>query len=187
MNRMAFAVAAALLLPVVTLAAMIGQQEYSLAGATILNVPLRGFDPRDLLRGHYISVQLDWEWQDEPVANDGSRPGNGGLCVLSTDNGKPRVRFLAGWKPGDRSDSACRLVLAGHAWAGRGSLPARFAPTNLDDGSGGIRLFIAETRGAEFETMLRQRPGTLTVDLAVRADGSAAIKSLRADGQMIGR
>jgi hypothetical protein len=35
--------------------------------------------------------------------------------------------------------------------------------------------------------MMRDRPGALTVDLAVRADGVAAIKALRADGAVIGR
>src|SRR5262249_25000341 len=41
----------ALVLPVAALAAMIGQQEWLRSQATVLNVAVRGVDPRDLLRG----------------------------------------------------------------------------------------------------------------------------------------
>ena len=34
---------------------------------------------------------------------------------------------------------------------------------------------------------MRERPGSLTADLAVRADGGSAIKALRVDGEVVGR
>jgi hypothetical protein len=48
-------------------------------------------------------------------------------------------------------------------------------------------LFVPEERAAELDRLLVARPGALTVDLAVRPDGSAAIKALRVDGQVLGR
>ncbi|HET6198193.1 MAG TPA: GDYXXLXY domain-containing protein, partial [Acetobacteraceae bacterium] len=107
------AVVAALALPVLALAALVGQQEWLLANARILSVPLTGFDPRDLLRGHYIRAQLDWSWERAPPVEDYSVV-DGALCVL-TEDPKPRVRFLAGWKAGDRIDADCRLIIAGHS------------------------------------------------------------------------
>ena len=72
MSRLfAIAVAATLALPLVALAALIGEQEARLARSAVLNVPLRGYDPRDILRGHYMLGRLDWEWDREPApAND---------------------------------------------------------------------------------------------------------------------
>ena len=79
------------------------------------------------------------------------------------------------------------MIIAGRGWARRtGSRPAS-CPQNLDAGGGQIRLFVPEDRAADLEQLLIERPGAFTVDLAVRPDGSAAIKALRVDGQLLGR
>ena len=176
MNRRAtIAVAAALALPIVALAALIGQQELRFANAETVNVPVRGYDPRDLLRGHYITGQLDWDFETTPPAT-----GSGGLCVLPLAAARPRVRFLDNWQAGDRRPD-CRLVIAGRIAS------SAFVPKALDDGTRGIRLYVSETRAPELEELMRKHPGVLTVDLAVRADGSTAIMALRVDGQVVGR
>jgi hypothetical protein len=174
------AVIAALALPVIALAALVGHQELLLANARILSVPLTGFDPRDLLRGHYIRAQMDWDWERAPSVEE-YQAVDGALCVLA-ETPKPRVRFLAGWKAGDRTDADCKLVIAGNARA-----PSRFAPTLLDNGDGAIQFYVPESRASDLETLMRERPGSLTADLAVRADGAAAIKAVRVDGEIIGR
>ena len=172
------AVIAALALPVLALTALVGHQELLLANARILSVPLTGFDPRDLLRGHYIRAQMDWDWERAPAVNDYDVV-DGALCVLA-ETPKPRVRFLAGWKSGDPTPPDCKLVIAGHARA-----PSRFAPSQLDNGDGGIQFYVPEARASDLEKLMRERPGSLTADLAVRADGGAAIKALRIDGQKL--
>jgi hypothetical protein len=174
------AVAAALALPVLALAALIGQQEWLLADARILSVPLTGFDPRDLLRGHYIRAQLDWSWERPPAVGPYSIV-DGALCVL-TEAPKPSVRFVAGWKAGDRTDADCGLMIAGLVHA-----PSRFAPSALDGGDGAIQFYVPETRAADLEKLMQDRPGALTADLAIRADGYAAIKAIRVDGRVLGR
>ncbi|CAN5295853.1 hypothetical protein BH10PSE6_BH10PSE6_36310 [soil metagenome] len=188
MSRLlAAAVAATLALPVLALAALIGLQEREFHGAIVVNVPIRGYDPRDLLRGHYIQGQFDWDWEGEPAAPDSHTGIDGAVCVLTADAPKPRLRFLAGWKTGDRREDGCRAIIAGRGWAKQGPIAARFAPTNLDAGGGQVKLFVPEDRAADLETLLLERPGALTVDLAVRPDGSAAIKALRVDGERLGR
>ena len=79
------AVAAALALPVLALAALIGEQEAMLSGAAVVNVPVRGYDPRDLLHGHYIQGQLDWEWDSAPTAPSSGTGIAGAACVLAAD------------------------------------------------------------------------------------------------------
>ena len=181
-------VIATLALPVLALAALVGEQEIKLASARIITVPLRGYDPRDLLRGHYINAQLDWDWDREPMGKPYT-PQPGGACIVA-ETPKPKVRFLPDWKPGDPADADCRLMIVGHGvskQAAQPSVPARFTPSNLSPGFGGVQIFVPEERANELDRVVRQRPGALTVDLAVRADGSAAIRTLRLDGQPIGR
>jgi hypothetical protein len=184
MNRaLVAAVVAALALPVLALAALVGNQEYLLNRATILNVPLRGYDPRDLLRGRYLNSQLDFDWETPPGA-DGSSSVEGAVCVLPGDAPKPRVRFLEGDTKAGRD---CRLVISGRGWKAANGAPPRFAPTSLDTGGGGIKLFVPETRASELEALMIKHPGALSVDLAVRPDGGAAISALRVDGKLLGR
>lgn len=178
-------VIATLALPVLALGALIGEQELELADARIINVPLRGYDPRDLLRGHYINAQLDWDWDREPLGSSYT-PQPGGACIVA-EMSKPKVRFLPGWKPGDPADADCRLMIAGQGLSKQANQPARFTPSNLNPAFGGIQLFVPADRADELDRLVRQRPGALTVDLAVRADGSAALRTLRVDGKPVGR
>lgn len=174
------AVAVTLAVPVVALAALIGEQEMRFVDAETVNVPVRGVDPRDLLRGHYITGRFDWDWETTP-----DRGGAGGLCILPGDAAQPRARFLRGWRPGDGAGD-CRLVLSGHVQS-RPTTPPTFVPDTLDAGHGNVRLFVSETRAPELERLIRDRPGSVTVDLAVRRDGSAVVRALRLDGQVLGR
>lgn len=179
------AIIAALTLPVLALAALVGEQERQIAGAPILRVPLIGYDPRDLIYGHYLLAQFDWDWEGEPKAPNDYEEVEGGACVLA-ETPKPKLRFVAGWKTGDRVDPACKMMMVGLASQRSGQVAARFTPANLDQG-GGVRFYIPEHRGGELEQLIRDRPGALTADLAVRADGNVTIRAVRIDGQPISR
>ena len=182
MNRLiTAAVVVTLALPIVALAALIGEQELRFSNAQQVNVPVRGYDPRDLLRGHYITGQFDWDWDIVP-----EQGGAGGLCVLPGDAARPKVRFIQEWQPGDRA-ADCRVIVAGRLASRAGAAPPTFVPQTLDSGSRGVRLYVSETRAPELEELIRKHPGALTVDLAVRPDGSAAIMALRVNGQIVGR
>ena len=176
-------VIAALALPVVALAAMIGQQEWLLYRVTVLNVAVRGVDPRDLLRGHYLTASLEWTWESlPPPAADGRVPA-GVLCVIAIDSRRhARVRFLAD-STSDRSPTGDCLLLIPGTMRGRDA----FVPGMIDTANGAIKLFVPEARASELERLIRDRPGALTVDLAVRADGHVGIQALRLAGEVLGR
>lgn len=171
------AVVAALALPVLALGALIGEQELRFTDARTVNVPVLGVDPRDLLHGHYLTGRFDWDWETAP-----EHDATGGLCVQPGDAARPRVRLIEGWAPGDAAEG-CRLVIAGRA----AKSGAAFVPHSLDSGSMNVRLYVSETRAPDLEKLIRERPGAVTVDLAVRRDGSAAVRALRVDGQIPGR
>jgi hypothetical protein len=171
----------ALALPLVALAAMIGQQEWLRSKVTVLNVPVRGVDPRDLLRGHYLTAGFEWNWERLPQPEADGRMPAGALCVIAIDaRRRPRVRFVPDSDQATAGD--CRLVVPGGMW-GRDA----FVPGTIDTTSGSIRLFVPETRAGELERLIRERPGALSVDLAVRADGYVSIQALRVDDQVLGR
>lgn len=181
MNRLMAAAVLALALPIVALAALVGEQELRFRNAQQVNVPVRGYDPRDLLRGHYITGQFDWDWDAVP-----EQGGAGGLCILPGTAARPKVRFIKEWQPDDRP-ADCRAVVAGRLASRAVAATPTFVPKTLDSGAPGVRLYVSETRAPELEELIRKHPGALTVDLAVRPDGSAAIMALRVDGQIIGR
>jgi hypothetical protein len=180
--RAAF-VTMALALPLLALTAMIGQQEWLRSKVTVLNVAVRGFDPRDLLRGHYLTATFNWNWEGLPQTDADGRLPQGALCVSAIDRDrKPRVRFLPGSAGSQAVDGGCLLVIPGAMWASDA-----FVPATIDSTSGGFRLFVPETRARELERLIRERPGALTVDLAARGDGHVAIQALRVDGRVLGR
>jgi hypothetical protein len=179
----ALLVIAALALPLLALAAMIGQQERLRSRVTVLNVAVRGVDPRDLLRGHYLTARLEWNWERRPQPEADGRMPAGALCVIAIDaQQRAQVRFLPD-STGDQSMAGgCLLVIPGRVWGSD-----RFVPGTIDTADGSIRLFVPEMRAGELESLIRERPGALTVDLAVRADGHVGIQALRIDGQVLGR
>ena len=187
---MTLLVIAALALPVATLAAMIGQQEWLRSHVTVLNVAVRGVDPRDLLRGHYLTATFEWRWERLPQPGADGRMPAGALCVIALDaERQPRVRFLPEATADSPADSGadpaaggCLLVVPGRLWGNDA-----FVPASIGTANGSIKLFVPETRALELERLIRDRPGALTVDLAVRADGTASIQALRIDGQPLGR
>jgi hypothetical protein len=182
MNRLlTIAVAAFLALPVLALAALVGEQELRFAAAQQVNVPVRGYDPRDLLRGHYVTAIFDWDWDAMPAES-----GAGGLCILPVEAARPKVRFLKDWQPANRP-ADCRLVIAGRLAPRVATALPVFVPETLDSGSQVVRLYVSEKRAPDLEDLIRRHPGSLTVDLAVRADGGVAIKALRVDGQIVER
>ncbi|MGD9878689.1 MAG: GDYXXLXY domain-containing protein [Reyranella sp.] len=177
----ALLVIAALALPLVALAAMIGQQEWLRSHATVLTVAVRGVDPRDLLRGHYLTAAFEWSWESPP-GTDG-RMVAGALCVIAVDaQQRARVRFVPDSTGDQPTLGSCRLIIPGRLWG-----KDTFVPATIDTANGSIKLFVPEARAGELERLIRERPGALTVDLAVRADGHVSIQALHIDGQVLGR
>ena len=140
---------------------------------------------RERLRsfGHYLTAALEWNWERLPQPAADGRMAAGALCVSAIDaRRQARVRFLADSTTDPATVGDCLLVIPGRMW-GRDA----FVPRTIDTANGSIKLFVPETRAGELERLIRDRPGALTVDLAVRADGHVSIQALRIDGEVLGR
>lgn len=159
--------AAALLLPIMALAySWIATYRLAQQGQEWL-IPIRGYDPRDLLRGHYIQYQYDW-----PV--DASRDGhNGGktsfdaslasqLCVEGTAPHIVRVRELnsiAG-RPDAQQITGCAIIV-------RASIGTRRAVRGLDSGI----LFTSQANAPSLSRRLADADEQGLVRVRIRPDG----------------
>lgn len=167
------ALAASLTLAVGALGAMVWREEAKLADAQIVRVKIEGYDPRDMLRGHYLVFRIAWQWQEPAERSSGAF-----LCVLPGDDLKAeaKVRMIAE-RPAE-ADKACRAIIRGRLGPNQGG-----ARAFLPDGLSPARLYIPEGREAELTALLQGAEKRLAVDLAVTSDGYAHIKDWYIDGK----
>lgn len=76
------------------------------ANATTVQIPIRGFDPRDLLSGHYLTYQLDFG--DVKVCGD--RYSEESICVCLDNSNAPAKPTHAA----SCADTTCPLFLKGN-------------------------------------------------------------------------
>lgn len=74
----------AILIPFVLLCLLIGRAEYHLSQGEEWKFEVTGYDPRDLLRGHYLRFNLAYDWEDSP----GSCDDPADCCLCLTDAGQ---------------------------------------------------------------------------------------------------
>lgn len=174
----------ALALPLAVLALMVAEAERARADAGIIRVAIRGYDPRDPLRGHYLRYQFDWN-AETPFIGEVRR-----LCVISAPAGQPaRVRPLSDARA---ATAPCVVVLNGRGQVlaeARRAEPGetgpagrlQFTPKGVESG----RLYVPEEHARELERLLREDRVRLTIDLAVRRDGHASIRAWHIDGKTV--
>lgn len=87
--------AGALLVPLVALVfSWVSTHRMAQQGTEWL-IPVRGYDPRDLLRGHYVQYSYDWPWAAaEKGAGERPTVGDGPLCVTGMAPHITSVRLL---------------------------------------------------------------------------------------------
>jgi hypothetical protein len=171
MRRSFLAIAVAL--PLVVLALGIVRSERHLADGQRWTFDVTGYDPRDLLRGHFIQYQLVFEDADLPVigAVDGS--------PCDDETGETCCLCLLGDNENDRTlveRTACELART----ECEGALQLRY----LDELR---RYYIAEERAEEltqiFQDASRENRARLVV--AIDAAGRPQIDTLLVDGMAI--
>lgn len=109
-------VAAAFALPVIGLGVIwVLSYQRSLQG-TVWEVPVLGYDPRDLLRGHYIEYTYDW-----PGLEDGEVPGPGSMICLQGE--APRIDSIDIVRTGDPCPRPLRAAAGDTLLAGRLYIP----------------------------------------------------------------
>lgn len=154
--------ALALACPILALGGLALHSQLRLNHGMEVRLPVSGFDPRDLLSGHYLTWRVEYGLadlcQNVPPRRAGADHPPMFVCV------KPR-RFAVDQRP-DRAD--CTLYLAGVCeWN-------RFA-------AGVERFYIPEQEARALEQAVMQKKGEVL--LVVGADGQAVVKELFLEGK----
>lgn len=149
----------AVVFPILGLLALIGRAELNLESGAQWELPISGYDPRDLLSGHYLRYQYQFEWSRVPTCGSGDVIDP--ACCLCL---QPRP---ASREPLVRS-VRCEALDGCLSWLRGG------------DVAGEQRYFVPAERAAELEQALRDHDASLRV--AITDDGTLAVDTLLLDG-----
>lgn len=149
---------AAFALPLAGLAALWGWSDQLSRQGTDWLVPIAGYDPRDLLRGHYVQFSYDWPGlSDEVIAGEG-------VAELCLHGAAPRLESVSRPAPGSSCEHVARAADAGG-----------YYPTGLSVG----RVYIPQTRSNELTRKLTDPDLRGFVVLRQRQDGTITPRELR--------
>jgi hypothetical protein len=147
----------ALLLPIAAVGAMIVRAEITTRGGRPWVVHIEGYDPRDLVRGHYLRFGVKWRWESPFDSCTEST-----CCYCLNGAGPPPV------EP-DVTRISCSATSACASW-----IPEERAQ-NLN------QFFIPEDKGTELEKAIRNKEAQIS--LRVSSGGNVVITDLLLDGK----
>lgn len=170
MNRRLRMLAA--LLPVVGLLALVVRSELALKGAQF-RLAITGYDPRDLLAGHFLRYQYELDWQGESSCGVHEADALGSATPLR----RPQLQ------------SGCCLCLTRQAEPPASPAVQQLTCSEARSCDGWLyseqlqpphRYYVPEERALELEQALRGRKAA--VDIVSSPTGTAAVGELYLDG-----
>lgn len=112
-RRTQLTLAAALLLPIAALAASWAVTHRQAQQGQDWLIPIQGYDPRDLLRGHYVQYRYDWPTSPQQQTEGAVTPGDAeALCITGSAPHIRAVRPLSG-SPDAAMEKDCAIILRG--------------------------------------------------------------------------
>lgn len=149
MNKLVFAIA----FPIIALLCLMLYKQNIINTGQVISLPIVGFDPRDLLSGHYLQYNVDY--QAENSCDDDNDTAQ--LCL------EPYRRFFNS----SEVQNGCQLYLTGSCRGGRFK-------------SGLERFYIPEEYADQLDKLVQEARGELVI--SVNSRGTAVIKYLLIDG-----
>lgn len=147
------ALIAALLFPIIALAVLTGYKKSVLSYGTEVTLPISGYDPRDLLSGHYLIYQIDYGVSG--ICPDNS-PHDAGFICLET-------KTFSYVEP-----ESCAQLIRGVCHY------SRFE-------AGIEKYFVPEDKAKELEDRIRSKSASIV--LSIPKSGHAQVKELLVEGQ----
>lgn len=150
-----------LVLPMIALVGTAYLKNMQRTSGMEVTLPIEGFDPRDLLSGHYLTYSIAYGVGSVCESGDGgyaSYSGKSAVCL------KPTLGFY----PADSLPSDCTLLIRGECDAGRFN-------------AGIERFYMPEAYASSLDNKVREKQGSIV--LSVDTDGNAVLKDLLIDGK----
>jgi uncharacterized membrane-anchored protein len=113
LSRKILIIGAAVLLPVLGFGAIWATTHFDAQKGVEWDVPVTGYDPRDLLRGHYVTFQYEWPGQTQEAQNRWNGPDI--LCLTGKAPVVARATKLERY-PGN-STPQCPTVIRVNRWS----------------------------------------------------------------------
>lgn len=143
----------ALLFPILALMALTAYKKYVLSFGEEIILPISGYDPRDLLSGHYLIYQIDYGVHGVCTSNSGQQAGY--VCLA------PK---MFSYSPPD----GCSKLIRGVC--------------KLNRFEAGIeKYYVPEDKARYLEEQIRSK--TASIVLSITRDGQAQVKDLLVNGQ----
>ena len=148
----------ALLIPILIIVGSIGKSEYQLATGKVWKFKVSGYDPRDLLRGHYVNYQVEFDWQKDR-----------GICLDKNDCCLCLNRKKASLGSVMVSKMSCSLATERCDGLMREEYIQELR-----------KYFIPEDKGKVLEKVIREKDAEILV--AISNDGHPVVRDLLIDG-----
>lgn len=156
----------AVLVPMLGLLLLFARAEVLLRSGQSFRIAIRGYDPRDLLRGHYLDYTFDFDWHGESTCGrlvEGVPAGlDASCCICLTADVDADTQAHA-------RQVACDQVSTCDGWLHASALTPP------------LRYFVPERHASDLEEALPKRRAALTVTCG--PGGQPAIGELTLDGQ----
>lgn len=143
---------AALALPIIALLLMTQFKRQHLQQGTLMTLAISGFDPRDLLSGHYLRYRIDY---GVPLDCPQDEYTEAWVCL------KPKAHFYR--EESDLDTASCTTWVSGYCEAGE------FL-------AGIERFYIPEAYAQSLERQIRDQQGKVVI--AINTQGEALVKEL---------
>jgi hypothetical protein len=156
----------AVILPMLGLLVLVARAEVLLRSGQSFRIAIKGYDPRDLLHGHYLEYAFEFDWRGQSTCGAVSGGVPTGLdasccvCLMSDVDSNTLA---------EARQVACDEVDTCDGWLDAASL----APP--------LRYFVPERQAPELEEALRGRSASLSVTCG--PGGDPAIGELHLDGR----
>ena len=159
---------AALALPILGLAGLWANADYQSRQGIEWEVEIQGYDPRDLLRGHYVEFTYDWPVTEEEDGERELRPWErrpiDRLCLY----GEPPSIERADRLDDDASDEECEHIVVANPYGIYGN-----------DGLRRGRLYVEQGRALEIQEEMRDTDQQGIVRVRIREDGTVTPVDIR--------
>ena len=142
----------ALLLPILWFGGSWAVQQRAIGAGSRWVIPVEGYDPRDLVRGHYIRFRYAWQVLDDPEM---CREAKCDICLAHAGGGVTVTLAAAPAQCRNRVDPDVSEIRILRIY---GQPPQFYS-----------RIFVSESAAPQMEPMLRA--GGMAVETALTADG----------------
>lgn len=170
MTKKELIIAALLILPTVVLSGIVAKNEIDKSTAQTWRVKITGYDPRDLLYGHYLNFRYDW-------GADLGQCQNKEECVLCFMPKEGAMAPQVSYKSGSEAKTCQSAIDV----SGTNCMEPEICDDESFNPTGPQRYYIPENAAGRLNAILMEQKREVAVDLKVTPSGRHMLSGLYID------